>query len=316
MHHFKPRIVTSLIACAFAVGMSSPLVANAGVINEAPSSLVSYWDFDSTSGGSGGDPLTSPDVAHANGFGAVDDTAVFQGGSTATTGLIGSGAALIEQEGVEVFDPVSSPGDVDFSFSGGITLETLFATTNLGNNIQNVFRIESGADRVLLSFQDAGNINPASGDEGLPGIALGLNIGGSYSEFDVELDGKDGRPTLADLNDGGTHHLVATYDDDTDTRAIYIDGALIGSETKSGVIANGTDVSGRLGTNQSASTRFFDGTLDEFAIHKDALSAQAVSDHFNTVQAGDAYFVPEPASAALLALGGAVMFVPRRKRRG
>jgi hypothetical protein len=75
---------------------------------------------------------------------------------------------------------------------------------------------------------------------------------------------------------GSIHHLVGTYDGAN--MRIYVNGSQVASRSQTGSISHsgGTLYIGR---NDGSST-YFDGVIDEVAIHSEALSAGTVLDHF------------------------------------
>ncbi|MDQ6617188.1 MAG: DUF6531 domain-containing protein [Actinomycetota bacterium] len=79
------------------------------------------------------------------------------------------------------------------------------------------------------------------------------------------------------LEDGGWHHLVATFDG-TSTVTLYVDGSSIGT----GTLSPSTPLTQGLwiGKAQDGATPF-QGSLDEVAIYSSALSAARVAAHYN-----------------------------------
>ena len=234
-----------------------------------PASLVSYLNFDESAAGTG----TAFDQVHAN-------NGAFVGSSARAAGLIGDGAAQFNNaigDGVNIGNGQNGVNNL-FSFTTGLTIEAVFATTDLDGGLQEIFRKEDGGSRILLSFQDPGNTNNAFGqfvggaDDDLPGLSFGINVGGSYGELDIELDGQDGRPLLADLADGDIHHLVATYDAATGQKSVYLDGELLGavSLTPGDLLASGGAAGAFIGSTNGGEP--FSGLIDEFAIYNAALS--------------------------------------------
>ena len=236
------------------------------VVADSP---VSYWTFDEANTG------TTGALDHAG-----NNNGVFQGTAVRTDGLVGVGAAQFPAAAPDAINVGTGGGD--FSFGTGMTIETLFTSNYLGAGQAEFFRKEDGNNRILLSFQSTGNTNNASGqligDGNSPGISFGINVGG-YKEMDVTLDGQNGRPTVADLSDGRLHQLVATFDSATSTKAMYIDGVLVGSVNNAGNITSGGGAAAFIGSSNGGGEPF-DGTLDEVAIYDRALSAAEVSEHF------------------------------------
>ena len=139
----------------------------------------------------------------------------------------------------------------------------------------------------------------------------GLNIGGAYGEMDVAFDGLAGRPTVADVADGQTHHLVATYDAATGVKTIWLDGVPIGSVTLTpgSLITSGGGNVAVIGNTLGPGSEPFDG---------EALSSADVGRHSYPVRGGRDYFsaeVPEPMTLALFGLAaGALAGYVRRRR--
>lgn len=270
----------------------------AGTTLPGPASLVSYVPFNESASGNG----TAFDQIHAN-------NGTFAAATPRTTGLVGTGAIAVNGNAANSANLGSGQNGVNnlFSFTSGITVEALFSSTTLTNGLHEIFRKEDGNNRILLSFQNDANINNGSGqfvggtDDNLPGISFGLNVNGTYAEMDVELDGQSGRPTLAALNNGLVHHLVATYDAATGLKSLYIDGALIGQldlpDNLS--IVSGGAANAFVGSS-GGSSEAFNGVLDEFAIYNRALSGSDIYGHYINSLNGLSYFAtPEPSSVAL-----------------
>jgi hypothetical protein len=114
----------------------------------------------------------------------------------------------------------------------------------------------------------------------------------------MPLDGKEGRPTLAEMRDGQPHHIVATYNGWTGEKAIYIDGVMrmshrfpVGTMIISGGAAPA--VIGNLISAQSATLvgrEPFNGVIDEVAFYDYALNAGTIATHFSLFKAGKDYF--------------------------
>ena len=122
-----------------------------------------------------------------------------------------------------------------------------------------------------------------------------------------------------DYNDGKWHYVAAVFDSnaggqnqDAEMR-LFVDPT---SATPADTLIHGQDISGAgvNGTNIGALVRSsgdvqaeWGGLLDEPAIYNKALSGEQILAHYNAA-------IPEPASAALLAIGGALLLYPRRRR--
>ena len=261
----------------------------------ARADLVSYWNFDESAAGQ--------DTA----FDQVGDNDGTFATATRTTGLIGTGAASFPGTSGSTVN-VGNGGYVDaanlgdFSFTTGMTLEVLIRVdaADLENfkalTYRQLFRKEDGGNRILFSFQSLDE------DIGSEILSLGINDGG-YQEFDMVLDGADGRPTLAQLIDGNIHHLVATKDVATGVRAIYVDGSLAGTVTVNAgtALATGGSATAHIGSAYGTGEPFL-GIIDEVAVYSHALSDTEVDTHWQNVQSGDNYFVPEPTTWAMLSI--------------
>lgn len=196
-------------------------------------------------------------------------------------------------DGTEVIDEVAlynrplSASDVAAHYLAGVTAN---------------FDVNQGY-AIQLAFQNDGSnglANPpvAAG----PVLSFGITVGGTYSELDMPLDGQQGRPPLAALEDGRLHHIAATFDSASGLKAIYIDGVMRFSTTIGGGL-NATNFGvAVLGNSETNGNAPFVGTLDEMAYWSRALSPAEVGAHWTSSQAGRDYFTPEPTgSAATLA---------------
>jgi hypothetical protein len=252
----------------------------AGHVLPGPASLRTYIPFDESASGTG----IAFDQIHAN-------NGTFAGASTRTAGLIGVGAANINNSaGVNLGNGQDGVNNL-FSFTSGVTVEALFSSATLNpGGFHEIFRKEDGGNRLLLSFQ-AGNI-----------LSFGMNAGG-YNELDVTLDGLSGRPTFASVNDGETHHVAATYDAISGLQSLYLDGELIGQVDRGDNLnmVSGGAADAFIGSSGGGG-EFFPGIIDEFAIYGAALTPDEIAAHFANVQAGNNFFaaaVPEPSSIAM-----------------
>ncbi|QDT29704.1 FecR protein [Gimesia panareensis] len=201
-------------------------------------------------------------------------------------------------------------GTGDYAVSTGITIEALVvskwqtAETPQARppfDYDEIFRKEDGSYRILLSFQndDKAGITqiPKVGDG--PCLSFGLYLSGlGYSELDMPLDGKEGRPTLTEIRDGEPHHIVATYNGWTGEKAIYIDGIKRMSHRfpVGTMIISGGAAPAVIGNLISANSETlvghepFSGVIDEVAFYDYALDPGTIATHFNLFQAGKDYF--------------------------
>lgn len=149
-----------------------------------------------------------------------------------------------------------------------------------------------------------------------PALSLGLDIGGAYNELDMPLDGQDGRPTLAYLENGNPHLVVATYDSASGAKDIYIDGSLAYSygETPGSLLLSGGNAAAYIG-NLNNGNEPFSGKIDEVAFWNNALTASQVSAQWTNVQNGRNYFAAVPEPGGLLLAGCSLLGIAALTRR-
>ncbi len=273
------------VAKMLSVGLA---IAVAG--GRASAALVDSYNFDESNAGS------APAIDSVSGHNGI-----FQGTATRTNGLNGSiGAALFNNTGGDAVDVGPT-----FAATTGIDVQAVILPSwNPGSDpYDEIFRKEDGNNRILFSFQ-----NDANGPGAQPPVAtgpvlsFGLNIGGSYNELDMLLDGSHGvtlntapPPGGVELEDGKAHQVDASYDSATGVKAIYVDGILRDSVLVSGTITSGGAVDATIGNVGPGGGEPFTGVIDSVKLYNNAL-------------------VPEPASAAVLAVSGALLMARRRNR--
>ncbi|MEC7922491.1 MAG: lamin tail domain-containing protein, partial [Planctomycetota bacterium] len=255
--------------------------------NETPAAggvargLVSYWNFD----GAG--------AAVGDSGGSNDGT--LGSGTRRVAGLIGAGALEFNNTTNALVNVGSGVGN-SFSVDSGVTIEALVVPgwSGTAGDYDIIFRKEDGRRRILFGFQNDGNtgtrdvpIEPPA----QPVLSFGVNVGGSYRELDMPLDGQEGRPALADLKDGNAHHLAATYQASTGLKAIFVDGVRVfsvelgvGDEIDSGGVATAY-----IG-NMSGRREPFTGQMDEVAFWERALGEAEIAAHHSRFAAGENYF--------------------------
>jgi hypothetical protein len=248
-----------------------------------PEGLISYWNFDETSG-------RALDLADSN-HGTLGT------GTVRVAGLVGPGALSFNNT-TDAFVNIGIGTGNNFAVTSGITVEAVIVplwSAALGDHDQ-IYRKEDGTSRVLLALQHDGNGNGFSEPPLLPGysgpvLSFGLNVGGAYKELDMPLDGAQGRPTLAQLKDGNPHHITATYDRATGLKAIYVDGVLRFSHQypAGSAIASGGGSTAYIG-NMNGRGEPFTGVLDEVAYWGRALGAAEIAAHHASMLDGQSYF--------------------------
>lgn len=266
-----------------------------------------YWSFDSQSD-------------RAVDF-AGDATGVVSKGAKRIKGMVGTGAFAFDNSKDARINVGSGGGTVpasgSFSVSDGVTIEALIIPLYSGRapqdgglhgEIDEIFRKDqSDKDhRMLLSFQhDIGkNVLRPEGDFA-ESLSFGLYIlGQGYHELKLPLDGKAGRPTLAELKDGKMHHVVATYDVKSGLKAIFIDGQMLASyqyPAGSKMLSGGAGLA-NIGNSPNAidnDNEAYAGVIDEVAFYDFALPPLMVSQHYQHVLQGKNYFGFKPNAETL-----------------
>ena len=219
-------------------------------------------------------------------------------------GIVGSGALHFDNTRASTVRVTGGTGENVgtglLSAAEGITVEVLVISkwTGKERDYDEIYRKEDGNCRVLLSFQNDGMSEAAFSEPPVPPgpcLSFGLHLAGrDYRELDMPLDGRDGRPTVAELTDGQPHHVVATYDSFTGKKAIFIDGLLrfehaypVGTLSLSGGPADAF-IGSHVGTEN------FHGVIDELALYDFALTADEVAAHHRHAVTGTTYFGSEP----------------------
>ncbi len=205
-------------------------------------------------------------------------------------GLIGPGALGFTQRSGAYATLVGGTepqvGGGMFSMSGGMSIEAVIMSTWDGadDNHDVIFRKEDGPNRILLSFQ---NNQQTMNDFAMPKVPRGpvLSFGIflrelGYSELDMPLDGKDGRPTVAQITDGKPHMIAASYDSFSGIKAIAIDGQVRFSHQfpVGHCIQSGGPKPAMIGGWRKRET--FSGVIDELVIYDYALSDDEIANHY------------------------------------
>lgn len=256
-----------------------------------------YWSFDSKSD-------RAVDLA-GNAHGVPEK------GAKRVPGLLGSGAFEFDNSADAQLNVGSgggtAPATGTFAVTDGVTIEALIKPEWNGNpgELDEIFRKDQTDRnlRMLLCFQnDKGKtylMPEGDVDESL-GFGLFL-VGQGYHELKLPLDGKDGRPTLAQLKDGNAHHVVATYNVRTGLKAIYINGVMHahyqyppGSKMLSG--GSGMTTIGNSPNTPNHSGEAYAGVIDEVAFYDFALPEFMIRQHYDFFQKGKNYFGLKPSA--------------------
>ncbi|KMT64271.1 LamG-like jellyroll fold domain-containing protein [Catenovulum maritimum] len=254
-----------------------------------------FWSFDSQSDRA---------IDSAGGATGIPST-----GTSRTVGLVGHGAFIFDNSANARIDVGSgggtAPATGSFSVTDGVTIEALIRPEYSGEfkAIDTIFRKDRGDGelRMLLSFQhDQGKNYLRPEGQFNESLSFGLYIvGQGYHELKLPLDGLEGRPTLAQLQQGDFHHLVASYNVTTGLKAIYINGVRLASYQypAGSKILSGGPGQASIGNNPAESRwamEAFSGIIDEVAFYDFALPPFLLQQHFKNVQQGQNYFGRPP----------------------
>lgn len=212
-------------------------------------------------------------------------------------GLIGAGA-LSFNNNRESFARILGQtgryvGSGDMSFSTGLSIETLFSSNWSTDGYDEFFRKEDGNHRILLSFQNDGDVGDYDYPEVPigPKLSFGLHLGGfGYQELDMPLDGKQGRPTVREITNGKVWHLVAIYDSFRGRKSLWLNGKeVFGCDYPVGtMILSGGPHEAVIGNHRNIEP--FTGIIDEMALYSFALKKEEIEKHFYNVSRGLPYF--------------------------
>ncbi|WP_111979982.1 LamG domain-containing protein [Algibacillus agarilyticus] len=265
-----------------------------------------YWSFD------------------GNGDRAIDTAGrsdgIIESNAKRTQGIIGKGAFSFDNTAkarlVIGNGGGSALGTGTFSATDGISIEALIKPNYSGDrgDSDHIFRKgqSDGELSISLSLQhdiDARFVRPQG--QFNESISFGLFLlGHGYQKLQLPLDGLNGRPTLAQLNDGNYHHLVATYNASTGIKAIYLDGKLHANYQypPSTKMLSGGAGQANIGNSPNfpspkLSKRHknaaFNGVIDEVAFYNFSLSAYIINEHTKHLSQGHNYFGLPPSAKYL-----------------
>ncbi|WP_016956453.1 LamG-like jellyroll fold domain-containing protein [Catenovulum agarivorans] len=225
-----------------------------------------YWSFNGNSdrlvdsaGQAHGISSTSIDKTK----GAVGQAVKFDGSDNSMI-EVGSGGGTV-------------PGTGTFAVTRGVTIEALLQPAQLDDVQQTytIFHQQQSKDQVHMSLaMSKTHLN------------FGLTIlGKGYFELPLALDGKNGRPSIAELTNGQFYHVAATYSVDSGLQAIYINAQQLAAynHPKGSQVFSGGKVTTSIGKG-------FSGAIDEVAFYGLALPKLTLEMHLDNIKKGDNYF--------------------------
>ena len=169
-------------------------------------------------------------------------------------------------------DDVVIANAIDLSGSNTMTIEAWINPNDITtNSFYEIVRQQSPASGIanldwLLSFQNNGTI-----------LSFGLKTESEgYNELDVSIN-----PT--DFTDGNWHHVAAVYNGAN--RYLYLDGSIIGSDSKTGTIAF-TASQLAIGSSHLLTTENFNGKIDELRFWNAAKTQTEIQAEMNETLKG------------------------------
>ena len=259
---------------------------------------VCYWPFDDRDNDRENDHRVTTDAVQSL-------PAAFGDALQRCDGIVGAGALRFDNSTGSFARVQGGTGEKvglgTLSAAEAITIEALIISrwTAAFRDYDEIYRKEDGNCRVLLSFQNDGMTNTIHSEPAVlsgPCLSFGLHLAGrDYKELDMPLDGRDGRPAVADLTDGRPHHVVATFDSFTGRKAIFIDGTLRYEHVYPAgtLIVSGGPEPAFIGSMQHGRENFH-GVIDELALYDFALTADEIAEHHERARRGETYFGPRP----------------------
>lgn len=264
-----------------------------GVSLPAKAALVTYYDFNAQPLGALAEGTTILNKAGgANG--------IFHVGSD----VGGSGTVVTSTAGAGFGNAITFTPSTDVSANGGapnidttLTAAALGVTPGTAYTAMAWVNFASTAGDNMIFGQD--NSVAANGSVLHHGTRNGQLHSGHWGD-DIGPDQAVNVPP----GTGSWHHVAYTNDGAAGNQSIYLDGVLVVGPGATGT-GGGMDVNQNLLIATSGNGGSFSGMLDEVKIYNTELSA-------GEIQAASQ--VPEPTTMAAVVLGGAALFMGRRRR--
>jgi hypothetical protein len=204
-------------------------------------------------------------------------------GASLTNDRFGNGNAAYNYNGIDNFISLPLINLSSYSsFSVSVWVNVMSFQTAYTNH--HIIRQHNGIGGLdwLLSFQNNGNI-----------ISFGLGIQSQpYTELDLTINPTDFISSW--------HNIIVTYDGTI--KSTFIDGVLLGSELKSGLITYTPSAVSAIGSSGVSvnSVEKFNGKIDDLAIFNRALTQQEISDLYNAVNcSNNATITPQTNSLSI-----------------
>ena len=257
-----------------------PEIATAAVSNNI---WMYYNNSAAVDGGGRPDVWKSTDIAvlHLNGT-VVDSTSNQNHGALTNVfvapGVVGSSGLF---DGADSRLNLGSDDDVDNLFAGGGTISAWIRPEGWGEN--GYGRIASKASTTFAGGENGDGWAWQVGGSGTAGFLL----------FEQGFTGGVGewRTATGSINLNSWQHVVIVYDSSSPSNSpqIYVDGVLqtlISNSAPGGTARSDAALNFTIGNHALASTRTFDGRIDELRISRSLMTADEVAVQFASVNGG------------------------------